>query len=66
MSNIKNKSIIYAVIRYHEKGGGVVCCFAKTIEGADELCAEYQQQWADTGGDDSVGFYVVGNIFYDK
>lgn len=44
----------------------VVCCFAKTILGAEELCGEYQQQWLDSGGKDDAYYYVVGNIFYDR
>lgn len=73
MSNIKNKDVIYAVMRrdsdtrdFPSIDQDVVCCFAKTLLGAEELCGEHQQQWEDSGGQDDSYYYVVGNIFYDR
>ena len=56
---------MYAVMR-KDNQQDVVCCFAKTIDGAERLEAEYQQQWVDSGGGNEVYYYVVGNIFYDE
>lgn len=71
MSNIKNKETIYAILRkdygdhlHHSKD--VVCAFCKTLEGAEEMCGEYQQAWTDSGGGEESYYYVVGNTFYDR
>ena len=66
MSLIKNKATIYAVMRGSDKRD-VVCCFAKTLDGAETLCGEYEQQWLDSGGEpEDMHYFVVANTFYDK
>lgn len=73
MSNVKNKATIYAVLRHHNSAGinnnssDVVCCFTKTLEGAERLCGQYTQTFSDAGGSEEDSyFYVVGNIYYDE
>jgi len=73
MSNVKNKETIYAILRkdldYNYQpalSSEVVCAFCKTLEGAEELCGEYQQKWTDSGGGEESYYYVVGNTFYDR
>lgn len=67
MSLIKNKSTLFAVMRKDsDRGQDIVCCFTKTIDGAERLCNEYEQQWKDGGGGDEAHYYPVGNIFYDE
>ena len=73
MSNIKNLTTIYAIMRKDieqeyslHPSRDVVCAFCKTLEGAENMCGEYQQAWEDSGGASEAYYYVVGNIFYDK
>lgn len=73
MSNVKNKETIYAILRKDQDkrdfpsiDRDVVCAFCKTLEGAEELCGEYQQAWEDSNGSNDSYYYVVGNTFYDK
>lgn len=73
MALIKNKSNVYAILRkdidkrdFPASAQDVVCAFTRTLEGAENLCDEYQQAWIDSGGDDNSYYYVVGNVFYDK
>ena len=68
MSKIKNKDTLYAVLRHDEPlDHDVVCAFAKTLEGAEQLCDEYEQNFEDSGGNKEESYYyVVGNTFYDK
>ena len=67
MSKIKNKELIYAIMREDtDKGQDVVCCFSRTLVGAEDLCGEYEQAWIDSGGGDEAHYYVVSNVFYDK
>ncbi len=49
-----------------DKGQDVPCCFAKTLENAERLTGEYEQQWIDGGGEDTTYYYVMGNVFYDQ
>ncbi len=67
MSLIKNKSTLYAVMRRdNDFERDVLCCFTKTLEEANRLANEYEQQWYDQGGDKEMTFfYSVANIFYD-
>lgn len=45
----------------------VVCCFCKTLEEAERLSNEYEQDYIDRGyRKEYVFFYPVGNIYYDK
>ncbi len=67
MSMIRNKSTLYAIVRRdNNHGTDNVCCFTKTLENSERLCNEYDQQWVDSGGDASVYYYPVANIFYDE
>jgi hypothetical protein len=67
MSNIKNRSFIYAVMRKDIGQQDVVCCFTKSSEGAERLCDEYQQAFEDSGGNKEESYYyTVSNIFYDE
>ena len=68
MSMVKNKSTIFAVMRKDiGLSHDVVCCFAKTTDGAERLCNEYQQAFADSGGSKEESYYyVVGNTYYDE
>lgn len=52
--------------RDNDRGQDVLCCFARTIVGAEDLCAEYEQAWIDSGGGEEAHYYVVSNVFYDK
>jgi aminopeptidase C len=67
MSMVKNKSVLYAVMR-QEEDNSVVCCFAKSLEKAENLCNTYQQELEDAWGDEVPDkyFYVVSNIYYDE
>lgn len=67
MSLVKNKSILYAVLRQNEDNS-VVCCFCKTLEKAEATADAYQQELEDAWGEnvpDSY-YYVVSNIYYDE
>ena len=67
MSMVKNKATIFAIMRKDvDRGQDVVCAFAKTLVGAEDLCGEYAQNWEDSGGGDESYYYVVSNTFYDK
>ena len=67
MSMIKNRSTLYAVMRRdYSQGHDVVCAFTKTLENAERLVNEYEQQWIDSGGNDDTNYYAVANIFYDE
>lgn len=65
---IKNKSTIYAVMRKDlDNPKDVVCCFSRTLDGAEKFCGQYEQAFEDSGGSlDDAYFYVVGNTFYDE
>ena len=68
MKKPNHKNTLYAVMRkdiplQHD----IVCCFARTVDGAERLCNEYQQSFHDSGGDSEESyFYVVANIYYDE
>lgn len=65
---LKNKDIIYAVVRKDSSPAqDVVCCFAGSLERAERLCDEYTQAFSDSGGsiEDSY-YYVVSNVFYTE
>lgn len=68
MSTIKNKAIIYAVVREaFMSGNPVICCFTKTYDGAIRLADEYAQEFVDKFGvDTGISFNVHGNVFYDE
>ena len=67
MSLIKNRSTLYAIMRRDNNNAtDVVCAFTKTLENAERLVDEYEQQWIDSGGDSAIYYYPVGNIFYDE
>ncbi len=67
MSMIKNKANLFAIVRRdNDTTRDVVCAFTKTLEGAEDLCGEYAQNWIDSGGGDEAYYYVVSNTFYDK
>lgn len=74
MSTLKNKGIIYAVVRkdYSDDEGfsfnkDTICCFTKTYERSTELAQQYEQEFLDRGiPNSSFDFYVVGNVFYDE
>ena len=73
MSMVKNKTNLYAVMRKdlpsntHTGGKDVVCCFTKSLDGAERLCDEYQQAFSDSGGNDEESYYyIVSNTFYDE
>ena len=64
---LKNKDTMYAVLRKDNGLQDVVCCFAKSLEGAERLRDEYSQAFSDSGGsEEKCYFYVVGNIYYDE
>ena len=56
---------MFAILR-RDESRDTICCFAKTLEGAENLADQYQQAWDDSGGEEHTYYYVVGNIFYDK
>lgn len=64
----KNKTFLYAIVRKDiNKGQDVICAFTRTLDGAENLCEEYSQQYLDVGGDpEEAYFYVVSQLFYDK
>ena len=70
MSNIKNKTTIYAVLRqveYDGQASTTVCCFCKTLGKAEDLCGVYLQEWIDSGADQgAVDFYPVANSYYNE
>jgi hypothetical protein len=68
MSKIKNKATVYAVLRKDNyRNQDVVCAFAKSLEGAERLRDEYEQSFADSGGNKEESYYyVIGNTFYDE
>lgn len=72
MSNIKNKDMLFAVVRRDITGMGevhheAICCFTRTPERAQELADSYTQEWIDRNIQPKYfDFYVVGNVFYDE
>ena len=71
MSFVKNRSILYLILRDEFEDGYVVhtavCCICKTVERAEELRGEYEQAMIDKGADkNQFSFYVIGNTFYDS
>lgn len=68
MVKVKNRNYVYAIMRKDvDRGQDVVCAFTRTLDGAERLCDEYEQNYIDSGGDtEQAYFYVVSNIFYDQ
>lgn len=67
MSNVKNKSNIYLVLRHDFSGTDVPIASCKTPEKADDLVGEYQQMFSDKGvSEDESYFYATAVIFYDS
>ncbi len=67
MSMIKNKSTLYAIVRRdNEYNTDTICCFTKTLENAERLSNEYEQQWLDIDPFANGHYYPVANIFYDE
>ncbi len=67
MSNIKNKSNLYAIMRHDFSGSDVLCALCKTAEKAEELEGEYTQIYLDKGfSPEEAYFYVTGSIYYDQ
>ena len=66
MSNVKNKDILYLVVRSDEKDDDrVVCAITRTEERAHELCGESAQRMIDAGIT-AYQFNVQGQIYYDE
>lgn len=67
MSQIRNKSNIYLVIRHDFSGSDVVVAACKTPEKADNLVGEYTQLFTDKNiSQDESYFYNSLVIFYDS
>jgi len=65
MCKISNRATLFAILRRdNDLGRDVVCAFTNTVEHADDLKGEYEQQWKDSGGGDESYYYVVANMFY--
>lgn len=60
MSNIKNKTTLYIVMRGH----AVPCAITKTEEEAQRLCGVYEQQMLDAGA--TAHYSVQAQIYYDE
>ena len=68
MAKLKNKTTLYAIIRKdNDRKSEAICCFTRTLDGAERLCDEYTQAFSDSGGsEDEAYFYIVSNIYYDE
>ncbi len=67
MSNIKNKDMLYGVMRHDFSGKDILCALCKTPERVDELVGEYTQLYIDKGfSEDEVYFYATTSIYYDS
>lgn len=63
MCKLNNRDTLYAVVRC-ERYRSVVCAFTNTLEHADDLRGEYEQQWLDAGGPPATTFEIQANTFY--
>ena len=61
MSLVKNKQVLYLVVRSDKS----VCAIALSEQKADELCGEYTQMMLDASIP-GYSFSVQGQVFYDE
>jgi len=65
MVRLKNKDILYAVVRKDEMQD-VICAFAANPVRAEELKGEYEQSYFDAWGPEGQSYYyVTANTFYE-
>lgn len=63
--NIKNKQLVYIVVRHDFTRNDVVVAVTADGDRADELAGEYTQQFLDRGySKEEVYFYVACSTFY--
>jgi cupin superfamily acireductone dioxygenase involved in methionine salvage len=62
---MKNKSIMYVVLRHDFSGRDVVVAATDSSHRADDLVGEYQQEYTDRGfTQDECYFYKTGTVYY--
>lgn len=62
---MKNKSVMYVVLRHDFSGRDVVVACTASYDKANDLVGEYQQEYKDRGfSDEECYFYMTGTTYY--